>query len=187
MKSSFVDMVSQMITTWAVGELKNTVATLFGSTQRTAIGTAASATAMSTKAVEAGSVLSSNAVEAASGAAASVAAIPVVGWASAPGVFASILALVLGAAGSIGSAEGGYDIPSGINPMTQLHEKEMVLPAKHADVIRAMADGEGGGSGGDVHVHFNGPTDKKSVAKWLSMNKSGVAGAAKDFARNNGR
>jgi len=38
------------------------------------------------------------------------------------------------------SARGGYDIPSGLNPMTQLHEEEMVLPARYANVIRGMAD-----------------------------------------------
>ncbi|GAA5784704.1 phage tail length tape measure family protein [Chitiniphilus shinanonensis] len=37
------------------------------------------------------------------------------------------------------SAAGGYDIPAGVNPMTQLHEREMVLPAAYADVIRGLA------------------------------------------------
>lgn len=50
------------------------------------------------------------------------------------------------------SASMGYDIPGGVNPVTQLHEREMVLPAKHADVIRNMADGGGAGGGGNVNV-----------------------------------
>ena len=33
--------------------------------------------------------------------------------------------------------------PEGL--MTQLHSGEMVLPEKHADVIRGLADGDGGG------------------------------------------
>lgn len=37
------------------------------------------------------------------------------------------------------SAEGGYDIPYGVNPVTQLHAREMVLPREEADVIRALA------------------------------------------------
>ena len=49
------------------------------------------------------------------------------------------------------SAAQGYDIPSGVNPVTQLHQREMVLPAKHADVIRDMADGGGGKREGDTH------------------------------------
>lgn len=39
------------------------------------------------------------------------------------------------------SAAGGFDIPSGINPLTQLHEREMVLPAEYADAIRGMTRG----------------------------------------------
>jgi uncharacterized protein YukE len=37
------------------------------------------------------------------------------------------------------SAMRGFDIPPGINPLTQLHEQEMVLPREQADVIRALA------------------------------------------------
>ncbi|MFH4202096.1 hypothetical protein WAJ61_22125, partial [Acinetobacter baumannii] len=54
-------------------------------------------------------------------------------------------------AGKIKSARGGYDIPAGVNPMTQLHEEEMVLPKQHANTIRAlgksMANGGLGGGG----------------------------------------
>lgn len=39
------------------------------------------------------------------------------------------------------SAAGGFDIPSGVNPLTQLHQKEMVLPAEYADVIRGISRG----------------------------------------------
>lgn len=53
--------------------------------------------------------------------------------------------LVAGMAVAEASAEGGYDIPAGTNPMTQLHEKEMVLPREHADVIRGLAANGGGG------------------------------------------
>lgn len=50
------------------------------------------------------------------------------------------------------SAAGGYDIPSGTNPITQLHEKEMVLPAKYADSIRNMT--EGGSSTPNIIVNI---------------------------------
>lgn len=47
---------------------------------------------------------------------------------------------------AIASAEGGFDVPAGSNPITQLHEKEMVLPKAQADVIRGLsARGSGGG------------------------------------------
>jgi len=56
--------------------------------------------------------------------------------------------LVAGTA--IASAEGGYDIPAGVNPVTQLHEKEMVLPKAQAEVIRGLA--ANGGAGGGMKV-----------------------------------
>jgi len=37
------------------------------------------------------------------------------------------------------SAAGGFDIPSGVNPVVQTHQKEMILPAEYAEVIRGMA------------------------------------------------
>jgi len=58
--------------------------------------------------------------------------------------------LVAGTA--IASAEGGYDIPAGKNPMTQLHEKEMVLPKAQADVIRGLATRGGNGGSGDFKL-----------------------------------
>lgn len=85
----------------------------------------------------------SNAVTAGSGAAASQASIPYVGPALAIAAMAAVFAAVMGLGGggggsSVPSARGGFDIPSGMNPMTQLHEREMVLPQEQADTIRAM-------------------------------------------------
>lgn len=54
--------------------------------------------------------------------------------------------------GASASAAGGYDIPAGENPVTQLHEKEMVLPARYADVIRGLA-GNGAASGGGININ----------------------------------
>ena len=50
------------------------------------------------------------------------------------------------------SSAGGFDIPAGVNPVTQLHEKEMVLPAQYADVIRGLAN-NGGASGGGININ----------------------------------
>ena len=60
---------------------------------------------------------------------------------------------------AIASAEGGYDIPSGTNPVTQLHEREMVLPKKQADVIRGLASN--GGSGGAMKLTIVNNTSAK--------------------------
>jgi hypothetical protein len=57
------------------------------------------------------------------------------------------------AAASFAVAERGFDVPSGINPLTQLHSREMVLPAPLADTIRSrMADGDMG-NGGEHHYY----------------------------------
>lgn len=74
--------------------------------------------------------------------------------------------IVLGTA--IASAEGGYDIPAGTNPVTQLHEKEMVLPKAQADVIRGLANGgRGAGSMPMVTyspvIHIDSRTDQAEV------------------------
>ncbi len=68
---------------------------------------------------------------------------------------------------TIASAEGGYDIPAGTNPVTQLHEKEMVLPKAQADVIRGLADGSAKGGGANVtyspQIHIDSRTDQNEV------------------------
>lgn len=91
---------------------------------------------------------------------ASISAIPVVGPAAAPGAAAAafsvaegMAALATTAAYASASARDGYDIPAGVNPITQLHEKEMVLPAQQANVIRDLA--KGGGSVGGVSIVDN--------------------------------
>lgn len=48
------------------------------------------------------------------------------------------------------SAEGGYDIPGGVNPVVQTHQREMILPEEHADTIRSLSKG---GRGGTIHIH----------------------------------
>jgi hypothetical protein len=85
------------------------------------------------------------AAEAGAGAAASQAGIPIVGPALALAAMGATMAAVLGLGASVPSAARGWDIPAGINPITQLHEQEMVLPADQANVIRDLAAGGGGG------------------------------------------
>lgn len=85
-----------------------------------------------------------NATKAGAGAAASQAAIPVVGPALALAAMATILAAVGGLSARVPSAERGWSIPAGVNPLTQLHEQEMVLPKAEANAVRDMAGGGGG-------------------------------------------
>lgn len=59
-----------------------------------------------------------------------------------------------GASMTIPSAAGGWDIPRGMNPLTQLHEREMVLPANIADVVRGAS---GGGANNGVTLNLTLP------------------------------
>lgn len=146
--------------------------------------TEAAAKTASTKATETTAVVGSNAVQAASGAAASQASIPYVGPILAVAAMAAMMAAVMGLMGGGGgsqttttttripSAAGGWDIPAGINPLTQLHENEMVLPAEHAQTIREMA-GQQGGSDSTIIINSTGGDfiHKNDLAKLLKQMK----------------
>lgn len=106
----------------------------------------------------------------------STAAIPIVGPAAAPGAAAAATAAAQGfaalvssaATASIASARNGFDIPAGVNPITQLHEKEMVLPAPQANVIRDMAKGKGGFGGTVIDrttINIDSRSDRAQVLK----------------------
>jgi hypothetical protein len=116
------------------------------------------------------SQVTANASVAATGAMASVASIPVVGWAMAPEVGAATYAEAMGYEGSV-SAASGYDIPSGVNPKTQLHEREMVLPQHLADAVRTMAATGGGRA---PTVKFPGVSSGGFFITSLSDLKNGV-------------
>ena len=107
-------------------------------------------------------------------------AIPVVGPALGVAAGAAAFAGVSAIAKNIRSASGGYDIPAGTNPITQLHAEEMVLPAKYANAIRDMTNGGsgGGGSSGDVHVHINA-VDAHSVKRLFNDHGAVLASVLK--------
>lgn len=153
---------------------------IFGT--RETLETAASAKTAATKATETTAVVGANATQAASGAAASQASIPYVGPILAVAAMAAMMAAVMGLMGGGGgsststtttripSAAGGWDIPAGINPLTQLHENEMVLPAEHAQTIREMA-GQQGGSDSTIIINSTGGDfiHKKDLVKLLKQ------------------
>ena len=156
---------------------------IFGT--RETLETAASAKTAATKATETTAVVGANATQAASGAAASQASIPYVGPILAVAAMAAMMAAVMGLMGGGGggsststtttripSAAGGWDIPAGINPLTQLHENEMVLPAEHAQTIREMA-GQQGGSDSTIIINSTGGDfiHKNDLAKLLKQMK----------------
>ncbi|KHA77513.1 hypothetical protein NC77_17940 [Janthinobacterium lividum] len=112
---------------------------------------------------------------------ASTAAIPIVGPALAPAAGAAAFAVAEGfaaaataaAAMSVASARGGFDIPAGVNPLTQLHEREMVLPARHADVIRNLSNNASNVGTGDMKLTLinNGTPQQVVESKRISADE----------------
>lgn len=187
-KSMGQTFIQEMVTKPLMGMMQRMVQEsaiykMIFSTKDTLETTAAAKTA-ATKATETTSVVTANATQAASGAAASQASIPYVGPILAVAAMAAIMAAVMGLMGGGGgsqttttttripSAAGGWDIPAGINPLTQLHENEMVLPAEHAQTIREMA-GQSGGDDSTIIINSTGGDfiHKKDLAKLLKQMK----------------
>lgn len=143
---SFVQMGINMAAQWAAQQLAMTAATTAGVATRTAAETAgatASATANSGSALL---QIMNYAWTAAAGAFSAMAGIPVVGPVLAVSAAAAALAAVVGMAGSIASAEGGWDRVPKDGQIAKLHEDEMVLPSNIASPLRDMLSGWGPGS-----------------------------------------
>lgn len=140
---------------------------------------AASGDVVAAKTAETTTVIAENAAQGATGAAASQASIPWVGPALAVAAAAAMMAFIsgFGRGGNststtvtrIPSAAGGWDIPAGLNPMTQLHEREMILPAEHADTIRSLS----GGNQAPIVINTSGGDfiHKKDLARMLKTMK----------------
>ena len=159
---------------------------LANGTRQIAAQTATSAAVTGIKKVETTENVGMNAIQAAAEAFKAMAGIPYVGPILAVGAAAAAMAAVYGLMSGMGgggsststtttripSAAGGWDIPAGINPLTQLHENEMVLPAEHAQTIREMA-GQGGGSDSTIIINSTGGDfiHKKDLAKLLKQMK----------------
>lgn len=133
------EMAVKPLAAYVASMAKRLFLTSTTATSETGIEAAAAGAKMAASSTASTVAVTNNAVVAGSGAAASQASIPYVGPALAAVAMAAMLATVMGMSSSIKSARGGYDIPAGINPMTQLHEEEMVLPARYANVIRGLA------------------------------------------------
>lgn len=183
-KSTGQAFIQEMVTKPLMGMMERMVKesaiykSIFGAKQ--SMEQAGAAETVAAKTAETTAVVGANATQAASGAAASQAAIPITGPTMAAAAMGAMFALVMGLVGGGGgsktsttttripSAAGGWDIPAGINPLTQLHENEMVLPAEHAQTIREMA-GQSGGDNSTIIINTTGGdfVHKKDIAKLL--------------------
>src|SRR5690606_21938185 len=131
------------------------------------------------------SQVTANAAVAGPAAVASTAAIPIVGPLMAPAAGAAAFATAMGFQPFIPAAAGGSDVAAGLNPVTQPHQREMVLPQKYADVVRAMA--EGGAGAGSMSINFNvAAMDARSFGEFLEANTDQLARGIKKAARKAG-
>jgi hypothetical protein len=115
---------------------------------------------------------------------ASTAAIPIVGPAMAPAAGAAAAAAAMGFMPTAAAAKG-FDIPKGVNPVTQLHQEEMVLPASLANGVRDMISGGGGGRAPSVNVHVTA-WDGRSVQQWMDNGGNRQIADAVARAQRNG-
>lgn len=181
----------------ASGQAAQTGATIAGEATRTGVTASGGLARLGLKAAEAVKGIMMSAWEAMAGAFKAMVSIPYIGPVLAVGAGAAAFGLVAGLAGKIKSARGGYDIPSGVNPVTQLHEDEMVLPSQHANTIRemgkAMRSGasfgaaaavEGGGAGPTINISA---IDAKSIQRLFKNNGRAVASGLNSYARGFGK
>jgi hypothetical protein len=147
-------------------------------TTDTAAEETAATASVATNATEAQSLAGLAAV----GAMASVAEIPIVGWAMAPEVGAAVYGVAEGFAATA-AASGGFDIPTGVNPVTQLHQEEMVLPANIANPLRDSLANGGASASGDVHLHVH-TQSTNDFKRFLEQNSQVMAPALRKMARN---
>jgi hypothetical protein len=176
----FADLAIKRAVNWAASELAMTEATATGNAARTASDAAAAAASTGFSFSKALAEIGANAARVYSS---------VFAWASpALGPFAAIpaaaaSALVIAKEALVPSAAGGFDIPAGLNPLTQLHEQEMVLPASIANPLRANL-AAGGGSGGDTnHYHFSPTVNVNGGGAPQKIAETAVA-ALRSAARN---
>lgn len=192
-RSMYASFINEYVTKKIVAEVASGVRltalwnTLFGI--KAATDAKGAAVSVATKEGETTANVGMSAIEAAANAFKAMAGIPVIGPVLAVGASLAAMSTVMGLLGNKGggstttttripSASGGFDIPRGLNPMTQLHEEEMVLPAHIANPLRdslaqGSADAQGAGQGGTVVIHTTGGDfiHKRDLAKVLTAMK----------------
>jgi hypothetical protein len=178
--AEFVNAGVKMVANWAAQELAKTGLSKAFSAIRAALGMGEEISVREAKIAEGNAVVDVNTAEMATGAAAAVASIPIIGPELAAAAFETMMALGQGSK-ALFSASGGFDIPAGANPLTQLHSSEMVLPANIANPLRESL--AGGGIGGDTHLHVHA-VDSQSVERLFRDHGHLLAREMRRQARN---
>ncbi len=167
--TTFVEeMISKPLAAWVAGQARMTLTTLMGVNTRVAAEATGAAMTEGVTAASVIKIITMKAWQASASVYAAIAGIPFVGPFLAPVMAVGAVGAVMAMAGNVFSAAGGFDIPSGVNPMVQAHAREMILPARYADVIRGLADGgAGGGGGGDTFAPVIYAMDSKSMQQFM--------------------
>lgn len=122
--------------------------------------------------------ITGEAAKAGAGGVASMAAAPWPLNMTAPAFGAAMSAAAMAFAPVAVSAANGFDIPAGVNPMVQAHQREMILPQHLGDTVRDMAQvyaqSRGNGSGGDTHNWTVQAMDAHSFERFLGDNGSAL-------------
>ena len=168
---------------WVKTEAQKTYATMTGVAARGAAEKTGAAESVLTSAWTAIKTIGIAAWKAAAEVYAAIAAIPGVGPFLAPAMAVAAAGTVLSFVGRIASAEGGFDVPRGLSPVTKLHEEEMVLPRDIANPLRESLAGGGVGSLGAANITIICP-DTGGMKKWVMNNGRVVVKAAMNEHRN---
>ena len=135
--AGFFSRVAAQVASWLGLEVGKTADTVAGGLARDAAqGTEAIGAAAAAKA-QAAAVIPAYAAEAAAAAMASVAAIPITGWAMAPEVGEATYGEAMSFL-PMASAAGGWDRVPTDGALAELHKDEMVLPASTANPLRDL-------------------------------------------------
>lgn len=187
MAQQFMQQEAIKLARYMFGQNAMTMATVTGNAIRVSSDVSSARISTAATADSAGKNITSKAASVFAGVYDAIAQIPYVGPFLAPVMAVAAFGAVSAYAGKVASAEGGYDIPAGVNPVTQLHEKEMVLPAKHADVIRGMAgdggEGAAGQPGGALTINIS-TVDARGMELLLKDNAAGIVKAIRGHTAN---
>ena len=182
--SSFTNMMAQQLVKHLTVENLKTAATQIGTVIRTMWAKLAGQEERAENAKTGGQSLMASGASVFGKVYDAIAGIPYVGPFLAPVMAIAAMGAVVGMASKIASARGGYDIPAGVNPITQLHEEEMVLPREQANMIRSLADGHGAHNRQQTQVFNVSALDARSLKETLRRNQAGLASAVTLATRN---
>lgn len=184
--SEYASIALKMAMDWVKAEILKTNATVAGVAVRGAAEKTGAAESVLMSAWSAIKVIGIKAWEAAAAVYASIAAIPVIGPFLAPVMAVAAAGLILSFVGKIGSAEGGYDVPAGVNPVMQLHGGEMVLPPHLSNMFRAIAgDGAGPGAGAAAGARASeGRIRGMPPHEWLMVHRGDLVAALRSAHRD---